>query len=169
VRTLTTAIVATLALALPGLPVHAAEQQVTCVINEVIRWEPPLKNIEQQVTFHTTGQLTGCTGGLSATATYSETGTYASATCTTVLRGGTGIRVWDWTADGVESSHFAYIVTGGRVNGNIVAVATGPIIAGAYKDSAVRSAATAPEPDPLACAGDGVARVLVAGTLTIGV
>ncbi|WP_117208517.1 hypothetical protein [Allorhizocola rhizosphaerae] len=127
------------------------------------------ENVEQQVTFRTAGQLTGCIGGLSATATYAKTGTYTSATCTTVLRGGTGIRVWDWTAPGVESSHFAYLVTGGRVDGNIVAVATGPIIAGAYIDSAVRSAASAPEPDPLACAGDGAERVIVAGALTTGV
>ena len=147
-------------------PAHA-DEQVVCVITETITWNPPLKNEAQQVTFTTNGQLTGC-NGVSATATYHETGTYPAATCNSALGSGTGIRVFDWTEPGVPSSEFSYLVTGARVAGTIVAVATGPIIAGAYIDSSVRSVAVAPAPDVLACSGAGVARVLVAGTLTIG-
>lgn len=161
-----------IALVLPVIPVpaHAGADQVLCTITETIDWNPPLKNTPQQVTFTTNGQLTACTG-LSATATYHESGTYANASCNSLLGAGTGVRIWDWTAPGVESSHFSYLVTGGRVGGNIVAVATGPIIAGAYTDSSVRSVAVAtpiPLPDLIACAGDGASRVLVAGELTIG-
>lgn len=156
-------------LALPGIaaPTSAAEQ-VTCVITETITWSPPLKNTEQQVTFTTRGQLTGC-NGRSSTATYEESGTYPSATCNGVLGSGNGIRVFDWTAQDVESSVFSYLVTGSRVAGTIIAIATGPIVDGEYTDSSVRSVATAPVLDPLACARDGVARVVVAGTLTIGI
>jgi hypothetical protein len=150
-----------------AVPAHAAEQ-ILCVITETITWNPPLKNEAQQVTFTTNGQLTGC-NGLSATATYHETGTYPAATCNSLLKSGTGIRVWDWTAPGVPSSEFSYLVTGARVAGTIVAVATGPIISGAYTDSAARSVAVAPAPDVLACANEGVAQVVVAGTLTIGI
>ena len=161
--------IAALSVALMGLPAPAgAADQVTCILNETITWSPPLKNQAQSVTFTTHGQLTAC-NGLSATATYLQSGTYQSATCNSVLGSGAGTRVFDWTAPGVESSVFSYIVTGTRTLGTITAIATGPIIAGAYTDSSVRSVAVAPVPDVLACAGDGVAQVLVAGTLTIGI
>jgi hypothetical protein len=64
---------------------------------------------------------------------------------------------------------FSYLVIVERVAGTYVAVATGPIIAGAYTDSAARSVGVAPAPDLLACAGDGVARMVAAGTVTIGI
>ncbi len=158
---------AVLAVAAAPAPASAAEI-VTCVLNETITWDPPLKNEPQPVTFTTNGQLTAC-NGLSATATYHQTGTYPSASCTSLLTTATGTRVWDWTAPGVESSVFAYQIVVQRVLGNLVVVATGPIVAGAYTDSAVRTVGASVASELLGCAGQGVSRVISIGTVTIGV
>jgi hypothetical protein len=84
------------------------------------------------------------------------------------LGAGAGTRIWDWTAPGVESSVFSYVIVVERVLGTFVAEANGPITAGEYLDSTARSVGVAPVPDVLACANEGVARLVAVGSVTIG-
>ncbi|WP_162907334.1 hypothetical protein [Allorhizocola rhizosphaerae] len=157
---------AAIVLAVPA-PAQAAEEQVLCQLMEVITWDPPLKNEAQRVSFTATGQLTGC-NGKSATGTYFESGTYANISCNRLVGSGAGTRIWDWTATDVESSVFSYVIVVERVLGSYVATANGPITAGEYLDSTARSVGVAPAPDVLACANEGVSRMVAVGSVTIG-
>lgn len=162
---------AAVATTLFGMAVPAAQAttlEQSCLLTETITWEPPLKSTPQTVTFTTHGQLTNCTNPSAPAATYFETGTYDSATCTSAGLGRSGVRVWRWTSPDAAPSAFSYTVQGARVNGTIEAVATGTIISGAFENEPVKSEGVAPELDPLACMTTGVSRISAVGAIAIG-
>jgi hypothetical protein len=147
---------------------HAAVDQV-CVLNEVIVYSPPLTNTPQTVTFTVNGQLFNCTSGSASTGSYSETGTASNATCTSVLGAGSGTRIFHWTNTAIAPSTFSYNRTVSRIGGNIVVVAEGSIISGAFTPDPAKSMGLGVQPNPVACMTTGVPQLTAVGTLTIGI
>lgn len=147
---------------------HAAVDQV-CVLSEVITYSPPLTDTAQTVTFSVHGQLFNCTSTTASTGSYTESGTASNATCTSILGAGSGTRVYHWTDPAIDSSTFSYNRTVSRVAGNIVVVAEGSIISGAFTPSPAKSLGTGLQPNPIACLTTGVAQLTALGALTIGI
>jgi len=147
---------------------HASVDQV-CAINEVIVYSPPLTNNPQSVTFTVNGQLFNCTSGSAATGSYSETGTAANATCTSILGAGSGTRVFQWTDAAIAPSTFSYNRTVSRVAGNIQVVAEGSIVSGTFTPNPAKSVGLGVQPDLLACMTTGVPQLTAVGILTIGI
>ncbi|MFI7694669.1 hypothetical protein ACIBQ6_36785 [Nonomuraea sp. NPDC049655] len=151
---------------LPASVAHAASLQV-CTLQEDIVYQPPLTNTPQTLTYAVHGRLTACTDSAAPTGWYEESGTATGATCTSLLTSAGGTRTYHWSAG--EHSTFAYTRVVNRLAGYIQVIATGSIQDGRYEGLPAISQGLGLQPDPLACAAGGVARLTAPGTLTIGV
>jgi hypothetical protein len=145
---------------------HALPRQI-CTLQEVITYSPPLTNTAQTVTYTVHGELTNCTDSSAPSGSYEESGTAAGASCNSILASAGGSRTFRWESG--DQSVFQYNRIVNRIVGYIQVIATGSIHEGRYEGETAISNGVGLQPDPLACATDGVSRLTAAGTLTIGI
>ncbi|MEU0150455.1 hypothetical protein [Micromonospora fulviviridis] len=126
---------------------------VSCTGTNVINYSPGLTNTPQTVTI--TGQDTGvaCVDlarpltPLSFIAPFS--GTFTTS-CTALLAGGTGAQTFQWNTG--ETSNWNWTLRfSNTANGQLVAIADGPVTSGLYAGAQVRQVITETTGDQTAC------------------
>jgi hypothetical protein len=154
---------------LAGLPqaAHAALDQV-CADTEIITYNPAVTNTPQTVTVTVSGNLFNCTSSSATTGSYTETVTIPAATCTNVLTGGPGTRIFTWTNPAIAPSTFTYNRVATLVNGTVQVEFLGEISAGTFTPDPAKQEVTGLVLNPIACLTTGVPETTFAGTVEIG-
>lgn len=126
---------------------------VTCTGTNVINYSPGLTNTPQTVTISGQDEALGCVDlarpftPLRFVAPFS--GTF-STSCTALLAGGTGTQTFQWNTG--ETSNWDWTLRfSNTVNGQLFAIADGPITSGLYAGANVRQVITEITEDLLAC------------------
>ncbi|RKF24784.1 hypothetical protein D7I43_24610 [Micromonospora globbae] len=126
---------------------------VTCTGTNVINYSPGLTNTPQTVTISGQDTAVACVDlarpltQLSFVAPFS--GTFTTS-CTALLAGGTGTQTFHWNTG--ETSNWNWTLRfSNTVNGQLLAIADGPITSGLYAGAQVRQVITETTGDQTAC------------------
>jgi hypothetical protein len=126
---------------------------VTCTGSNVINYSPGLTNTPQTVTISGQDSATACVDlsqplqQLSFVAPFS--GTFTSS-CTALLAGGTGTQTFQWNTGETSLWHWTMRFSN-TVNGQLLAIADGPISSGRYAGAQVRQVITETTGELTAC------------------
>ncbi|MGV2287255.1 hypothetical protein AAHK20_00955 [Trinickia sp. YCB016] len=166
-----TLLMSTLLLGLSGFATQAHAQSATCLGSETATFNPPmtntLRNLEiTAIASYSTCVVTGVSGITSVTVDDQFTRSYS---CTELLGGGSGTRVFNWSNG--QSSTLSYTAYSQVVNGNYVIIFLGKVSVGLFQGQSatvVLTLASLSQANFLtACSGSGITSVNGPSSLTI--
>jgi hypothetical protein len=148
-------LVAAPALALGGLALtapyaHAASVDVTCVGTETVSYQPGLLLTSRQVSVAVTGILAPCTSSDAGVTSGNYVENFmATLSCSTLLSGRTGTRVFHWSNGRTSTFNFNRALN--NVGGQTTVTFTGDIVSGEFAGDTVLEQVVFVTPSVLQC------------------